>query len=154
MSELNHLFKWVPGIVEPLYALAIFFLPDCFLFWHLWLCLKTSPATIKRVWLRKAVLLWHVSAIDSLQRKLLGVCLLFPQCSPPPPPPPLPLLCLIFIKFIFWSVFGSQRSCDSSQWNVAAKWLQSIQLCNILSLMVWLNFHVLLVELIRWSRWR
>lgn len=75
--------------------------------------LKTSPATIKRVWLRKAALLWHVSSTDSLRRKSLGVGLLFPQWSPPPssPPPPPPLLYLIFIKS-----FGLDQSSALISW--------------------------------------
>lgn len=52
--------------------------------------LKTRPTTIKREHdSKKAPLVWHVSSINSSQRKLLGVVLLFSH---------LPLFCLIFIK--------------------------------------------------------
>lgn len=51
-------------------------------FWHFWLCFENlSNRYQDSVTQSSSVLLWHVSCINSLQRKLLGVSLLFAKCS-------------------------------------------------------------------------
>lgn len=61
-----------------------------FFSWRLCLCFENfSNYYQETAWLKKALLAWHVSSINSSQRKLLGVVLLFSL---------LPLFSLIFIK--------------------------------------------------------